>query len=49
MIEKKESKLIVYLTGTVLVLNIILTGASLYTMYRKGGTKKKCSCQDKAP
>lgn len=43
-----KSKAMNYLWGTFVVLNIVLTTATLYTMYRKAnGDKKKCKCQQK--
>ena len=44
---KEDSKMMNYLFGTFLVLNIVLTSANLYTMYRRNGNKKKCKCQEK--
>jgi len=47
MANDKEGKLTQVLFTTFLVLNIVLTSANLYTMYRKNGKKKDCKCQQK--
>lgn len=42
-VEDKKNELMTYLFATYLVLNIVVTSATLYTMYQK----KKCNCKDK--
>lgn len=45
--DNNPGKLTQVLFTTFLALNIVLTSASLYTMYRRNGKDKKCKCQEK--
>lgn len=46
--HKPQNQTVNYLLVTSLVLSILLTGANLYLLYRKGAEakKKKCPCQE---